>query len=64
MLTDDNDDQKRRRADDSGRVVMQERNSGLQSPAGNEETEVGNVVDGDPRKWQRSEKGDGTLGTS
>ena len=51
---DDDDERKRRRADESGRMVIQERASGSQSPPVYEEMEIGNVVDGDPRKWERS----------
>ena len=35
-------------------MVIQERASGSQSPPVYEEMEIGNVVDGDPRKWERS----------
>ena len=41
-------------ADEDGRMVNQERASGSQSPPVYEEMEVANVVDGDPRKWERS----------
>ena len=51
---DDDDERKRRRADESGRMVIQERASGSQTPPVYEEMEIGNVVDGDPRKWERS----------
>ena len=51
---DDDDERKRRRADESGRMVIQERASGSQSLPVYVEMEIGNVVDGDPRKWERS----------
>ena len=47
-------DDDERRADESGRMVIQGRASGSQSPPVYEEMEIGNVVDGDPRKWERS----------
>ena len=47
-------DRKRRRAGESTRAVLQERASGSQSVAMYEDMDVGNVVDGDHRKWRET----------